>query len=548
MVNGPKENNGLSSMDTVISNQLDIKDKYLRVFNVLPYASIILDNNDNVVQLNSKASFIFRNVDVQKILKDIIMKSGSLNSDDKDNLDKVVESEFLTEDGLKYYKITFTSITNEDEFSGTLVSLNDVTEYKLLEDKLRTEKEEAEVSDINKTKFLANVSHEIRTSINGIIGMTDLTLMSDLNLEQKENLNLVKSSSLKLLCIVNSILEFSKVQSGKIKLENVEFSFNELINEIVRISTIKALEKKLEFNSKIDNSIPDVLVGDPIKLKQIMDNLIDNAIKFTGCGDVSLVIEKEEIGDDKIDLKVQIKDTGTGINKKDIPKLFKSYSQLSNRSYTTKFNGTGLGLFICKGLIEMMGGKIEARSKKDGGSIFSFNVILEKGKKYVNGITTNRKSKEVQNNKINKRLNILVVEDDKASQMVIYNVLKRNGHICDVVGDGQKALKMVENKRYDLIFMDIQMPVMDGVETTKIIRKLEKKDDKHVPIIALTAYALKGDREKFMSVGMDDYISKPFNINELLKVIYGLVKDDNDSKSTNKYNNTDGAPLLLYLL
>ncbi|AKN34220.1 histidine kinase [Clostridium carboxidivorans P7] len=393
---------------------------------------------------------------------------------------------------------------------------------------------------------MANISHEIRTSINGIIGMTDLTIMTDLTLEQKENLKLVKSSALKLLDIVNSILDFSKINSGKMKVESVEFNFKELYNEIVRISTMKALDNKLEFKSKMDDAIPEILIGDPIKLKQILDNLIDNAIKFTKYGTVSLIIEKGETIDKKVNLKFYVKDTGIGIDKKDIGKLFTNFSQIENKTYTKKPTGTGLGLCICKGLVELMNGKIEVKSRKDVGTLFSFNLFLQKcGKSTIINID-DRKDKV---KRINKKLNILIVEDDKASQIVMYNLFKKYGHICDIANNGQEALNVLKTKQYDLILMDIQMPIMDGVQATKFIRKSEEGNDKHIPIIALTAYALKGDKEHFLGLGMDEYISKPFNVEELLQTVYKIVKkDESDLNIVNRQNNIDREALFLYLL
>ncbi|MBI6872857.1 response regulator [Clostridium aciditolerans] len=462
-----------------------------------------------------------------------------------------MEREILTNKGAKYFNIKIVPIIDAgNEFEGKIIILNDITDYKIKVWELKKEKEDAETGSKIKNEFLANISHEIRTSVNGIIGMTDLTLMTNLNSEQKENLNLVKSSALSLLDMTNSILDFSKIQSGNIKLDSVEFNFKELIDEIVRLTAIKALESKLEFKAKIDESIPDTLIGDPIRIKQILDNLIANSIKFTKYGTISLIIEKIESADKKVNLKFLVRDTGIGIDRKDIPKLFTGFSQIDNKEYTRKNFGPGLGLSICKGLVEMMDGKIEVKSRKDVGSVFSFNIYLEKGKKYSSTNISDKKAKVQTNNLVGRRLNILIVEDDKASQMVIYNLFKKNGHTSDIANNGEEALKLIENKKYDLILMDIQMPILDGIQTTKIIRKSEENNDSRTPIIALTAYALKEDKEKFLNAGMDNYISKPFNIDELLKMVYSTVKTDtgNTSYFMNKQNSMDGDSLFLYLL
>ncbi|MTK12976.1 MAG: response regulator [Clostridiaceae bacterium] len=462
-----------------------------------------------------------------------------------------MEREILTNKGAKYFNIKIVPIIDDgNEFEGKIIILNDITDYKVKVRELKKGKEDAETGSRIKNEFLANISHEIRTSVNGIIGMTDLTLMTNLNSEQKENLNLVKSSALSLLDMTNSILDFSKIQSGNIKLDSVEFNFKELIDEIVRLTAIKALESKLEFKAKIDESIPDTLIGDPVRIKQILDNLIANSIKFTKYGTVSLIIEKIESADKKVNLKFLVRDTGIGIDRKDIPKLFTGFSQIDNKEYTRKNFGPGLGLSICKGLVEMMDGKIEVKSRKDVGSVFSFNISLEKGKKYSSTNISDKKTKVQTNNLVGRRLNILIVEDDKASQMVIYNLFKKNGHTSDIANNGEEALKLIETKKYDLILMDIQMPILDGIQTTKIIRKSEENNDRRTPIIALTAYALKEDKEKFLNAGMDNYISKPFNIDELLKMVYSTVKTDtgNTSYFMNKQNSMDGDSLFLYLL
>lgn len=522
------------------------KSMYMKIYESLPCAAILLDENDKVIELNSKALNIFHDLDLEYHLQRIMEKvSQNLLKSDENDVEKKFEYEIITEDYTKYLEVTVNFI-KDVEMAKNIIFIQDVTNYKLSINKLQDEKKIIESNSINEGIFLANISHEIRTSINGIIGMTDLTIMTDLTLEQKENLKLVKSSALKLLDIVNSILDFSKINSGKMKVESIEFNFKELYNEIVRISTMKALDNKLEFKSRIDDAIPEILIGDPIKLKQILDNLIDNAIKFTKYGTVSLIIEKGETIDKKMNLKFYVKDTGIGIDKKDITKLFTNFSQIENKTYTKKPTGTGLGLCICKGLVELMNGKIEVKSRKDIGTLFSFNLFLQKcGKSTIVNID-DRKDKI---KRINKKLNILIVEDDKASQIVMYNLFKKYGHICDIVNNGQEALNVLKTKQYDLILMDIQMPIMDGIQATKFIRKSEEGNDKHIPIIALTAYALKGDKEHFLGLGMDEYISKPFNVEELLQTVYKIVKkDESDLNIVNRQNNIDREALFLYLL
>ncbi len=547
MLNGPKKDEEIV-LDSKTNYNFS-RNTYKNLYENLPCAVILLDANDKILEINNKALNMFSCLNLeyylQRIMIQINKKSGKI---DENNEEKKCEYEIVTEEYSKYLEVTVSYMSN-DEIAKKIMVIQDITSYKLSEKILKEEKENIKNKSITQGTFLANVSHEIRTSINGIIGMTDLTIMTYLTLEQKENLNLVKSSALKLLALVNSILDFSKINLGKMKVENVEFNFKDLCNEIVRLNTIKALENKLEFKAKLDDGIPEILIGDPIKLKQILDNLIDNAIKFTKYGTVSLIIEKGNTVDKKMNLKFYVKDTGVGIDRKDICKLFTNFSQIDNKNYTKNNTGTGLGLCICKGLVELMGGKIEVKSRKDVGTLFSFNSPFQKGGKCSVVSINDTKDKALVNKKINKKLNILIVEDDRASQMVMCNLFKKHGHICEVANNGQEALKLLENKQYDLILMDIQMPIMDGVEATKLIRKSEENNNKHVPIVALTAYALKGDKENFLGLGMDEYISKPFDIEQLLETVNKIVKEDESSSIiVSKKNNIDGEAMFLYLL
>lgn len=407
-----------------------------------------------------------------------------------------------------------------------------------------------ENSNLNSNnKFLENISHEIRTYINGIIGMTDLTLMTNLNSEQKENLNLVKTSALKLLDITSDVLDFSKIQSKQMKLENIEFNFKEFVNEIRKTSIDKAIERRIDFKTNINDDIPEILMGDPLRIKQMIEYFIDSLIKYNSNGEISFNVEKDEITDKNISLKFKITSNFHGNEKNNANKLSKDINKTISKNYNKNYVEMGLRSIILKGLIEIMGGKIEVKNKKASDTSISFNIILEKARKYSSANATETKSKASSSIKVNKSLNILIVEDDKASQMVIYNLFKKNGHKCDIAENGQQALNMIEDKQYDLILMDIQMPILDGIQTTKMIRKLEENKESHVPIIALTAYALKGDKERFLSIGVDDYVAKPFNMNELLKTAYSMVKTEKTSiHIINKQNNMDEGALFLYPL
>jgi CheY-like chemotaxis protein len=289
-----------------------------------------------------------------------------------------------------------------------------------------------------------------------------------------------------------------------------------------------------------------MIIGDPIKIEKILDSIVQSSMKFTKSGTVALIVDKEEISDKKINLKMCIKDTDLEIYKKD---MFNKFNKINNKDYIKNQKDTDFYFDVYKELVEKMGGKIKIESKKELGTIFSFNVILEKVKKYNSMGLICKNNKHVTSLRTSKKLNILIVEDDRASQMVMYNLFKRYGHICDIANNGQEALKKIKNRKYDLILMDIQMPMMDGIQATKIIRKSEENENRHIPIIALTAHALKGDREKLLGSGMDGYISKPFNIEELLQTVYNSIKDDGRGADiiSNK-KNMDEDDLFLYLL
>ena len=411
----------------------------------------------------------------------------------------------------------------------------DITERTRIEKELKKAKEESVASSEEKSRILANVSHEIRTPMNVILGMANLVHESAQNEEHREYLKMIKDSASFLLTLINDLLDLSKVEAGKVELAREKFNLHGEVEKTVSSFVLQAREKGLRLSCSIDDNVPQVVTGDTARLQQVLFNLIGNAIKFTEQGEVTVSLKlaetdvftgQETIQEQKgvVPLCFSVSDTGIGIPAKKLKQVFQSFTQIE-RVGLHKHEGTGLGLAISKNLVELMGGSIGVKSVENKGSTFYFTIpftLLQEKAEGEGGISP-AEPEEVPDKQlpewVEKGLEILLVEDKPMNQKLVTLLLEKKGHRVITASSGKESLEKLKSGHFDLILMDIHMPEMDGLEATAHIRAMEKDNGGRIPIIAMTALAMEEDRDKCLQAGMDYYVSKPINAQELYHVL-----------------------------
>lgn len=433
----------------------------------------------------------------------------------------------------RFFEVYYSPITIDEHRKGVIGIATDITIHKRAEEQLTKAKQLAEETAKVKEQFLANMSHEIRTPMNGIMGLTHILLNTELNDDQRKYLDSISSCTNNLLVIINDILDFTKIEAGKMTFENVPFSLNTVINNTIELFQIKADEKSLQLVADIPDTLPSLLSGDPTRLSQILNNLVSNAIKFTEKGEVRIKIYITSRSDDSIGLTFDVKDSGIGIAADSLSSVFESFTQASSDT-TRKFGGTGLGLTIVKKLIELQEGNISVSSTLGTGTTFSFQLMFPVAAEEI------KEDKTAAEADISiSHLRILIAEDNKINQLIVRKLFQDWKTTIELADNGQIAIEKLSKNDYDLVLMDIQMPIVDGYTAAEHIRSSLPAPKCSTPIMAMTAHATQTEKQKCFDKGMNDYISKPFEPMELKKKIIELTNNINHRSNHHQTSNPD---------
>lgn len=445
---------------------------------------------------------------IEKGLKEIISGAGEIARGQFSTRVKV-----YSKDEIGILATSFNQMTDELE--------HNINTLKITQENLKREKERAEASEKVKQLFLANMSHEIRTPMNAILGFARLLEDSSLNKEQKEFIRAIVQSGDDLMVILNDILDLSKIEAGKVTFERIPLHLGDIILSNINMMQPRARSKNLFIRHQIDPQIPHVLMGDPVRLNQIILNLVSNAVKFTERGGVNITVFFVEEDAERVVVEFSVRDTGIGIPEDKHQSIFESFEQ-ATRGTTRKYGGTGLGLSIAKQLVEQQNGVIYVKSNSSG-SDFRFVLPFYKIDAKTQAASAGKKQLQDENKTRETKVRVLVVEDNPVNQLLVTRVLQNYGFEMDMANNGKVALDKLAGHEYDIILMDLQMPEMDGYQATSIIRSLDNPVKSKVPIIAMTAHSIKGEYEKCMHLGMNEYVSKPFETKELLRKIADCI-------------------------
>jgi PAS domain S-box-containing protein len=502
------------------------EERFRFVTNSLGEAVISADSCGKIIFWNRAASNVFGHAEEEALGNDLTMLMPERcrerhtrgiervqTTHEKRVIGRTIELEGLHKDGHEFPIELSISTWRTAEGAFYTGIVRDVSARRKAEAELRAAKESAEQANKAKSDFLANMSHEIRTPMNGIIGMTELALETELSPMQRGYLDAVKFSADSLLALINQILDFSKIEAGKLALEAVSFDLRHKLGKMLPALRLRAQRKGIALLDEIDPTIPAFLVGDPLRLNQVVMNFVDNAIKFTEKGHVALRVKLEAMTETQIRLAFCVADTGIGIAKEKQRVIFEAFEQ-ADASTTRSYGGTGLGLAISSALVRQMGGEVTVESEPGKGSTFRFTASFRRALPQAAAT----KSAMPQDG-VERPLRILVAEDNAINQAVTAGILRKRQHHVVTANNGTEAIERFQREQFDLILMDVQMPECDGFAATARIRALETPTGWRTPIVAMTAHAMTGDRERCLAGGMDDYVAKPIRKDDLLAVL-----------------------------
>ncbi|PKM50138.1 MAG: hypothetical protein CVV02_12815 [Firmicutes bacterium HGW-Firmicutes-7] len=496
----------------------------LRVIEACDFMVIVYSQANEIIYINpyAQAFFNIKDLPIGKSFKETLPTIHSALSNMTSNmpLEKRIVHESLTDKHDLFLKI---KPIDTAEFKGNILFINRIDDISKLETQLDNLKEKTEDVIKSKSMFLANMSHELRTPLNVIIGMSELLIDTDLAPTQQDLIHNINQSANVLYDIINTILDFSKLEANQMGLESVPMEIPKLLSEIENIFSHQASVKKIGLNFIVPEQMP-MIVGDPIRLRQILVNMIGNAIKFTHIGSVTVSIRLVNLDKKMATFEFKIEDTGIGFPMEAKEKIFNPFVQ-EDDSITRNFGGTGLGLPICRSLVKVHNGSIDVNSVVGKGSTFIITIPYPLAEGYI---STNNKKTSAQKEVTAK---ILVAEDNLTNQKLLKMQLKNLNYDVNIVENGQQAVEEYFENDYDIIIMDCQMPIMDGFCATLIIRQQEELFNRHIPIVALTASALKEDKDKCIECGMDDYITKPVKIETLHKTLQHWLAEANNLNS-----------------